>query len=278
MSSYYGIVFPEFWTGDTGRAIQSTGGKDAQILALYLMSCRHATMIGLYSLPMRDVRHETGLGLRAFVRAVAALTDAQFSNYDAGTEHVWVREMAKFRLGLQKKSPLDVNDKRVTGVQTLYEKLADNPFLEPFFDRYAREVRLKRRRSCGLTVIPPQDVAPSKGLLRGFQGAWKPVNRSTGISTEQESGIRDQGSGKSTAASRRSSLPSVENTEGTRRLYCVIAREARDKSLSVDQSDSISNIAEHFKTLCAERHLTYSSDLATDVIASVMKADERRPA
>jgi hypothetical protein len=217
MSSYYGIVFPEFWTGDTGRAIQASGGKDAQLLALYEMSCRHATMIGLYPLPLRDIRHETGLGMKGLVRAVTVLAHLGFSEYDARTEHVWVREMAKFRLSLQKRSPLDPDDKRVTGVQNLYDRLVENPFLEPFFDRYAKEVRLKRRRACGLLITPLQDVAPSKGLIRGLEGACKPDNRSTGISTQQGSGSRNQGTdnskNKPPHKSRRDSLPVEKSHE-----------------------------------------------------------------
>lgn len=192
MSSYYGIVFPEFWTGQTGKAIRAEG-KDAQILALYLVTCRYASMLGLYRLLVDDVRHETGLGQRGLAKAFASLQRLGYADYDASTEHVWVREMAKFRLGLQKKSPLDTDDKRVKGAQNLYDRLVDNPFLGDFFDRYGKEIRLKRRRDCGALVATPLPIAPSKGD-EGASRPSKPDNR-----------IRDQvqqrtGTGKPTGA------------------------------------------------------------------------------
>lgn len=173
MSSYYGIVFPEFWTGPTGRAIREQGGKDGQVLALYLMSCRHATMIGLYRLLMADIRHETGLGEKGVARGFDVLARLDFADYDTRTEHVWVREMAKFRLGLQKKSPLESSDNRIKAVQNLYDKLAENPFLSPFYDRYKKEVRLQGRRTCGFDAERP-NISP---LQRGSRTPWKPDNR-----------------------------------------------------------------------------------------------------
>jgi hypothetical protein len=127
MSSHYGIVFPEFWSGETGREIRTHGGKDGQLVGLYLMSAPNATMIGLFALPLRDLKHDTGIGVKGLVRAFTVLGGLGFADYDARTEHVWVREMAKFRLGLQKRSPLDPDDKRVTGIQRLYDKLSEKP-------------------------------------------------------------------------------------------------------------------------------------------------------
>jgi hypothetical protein len=193
MSSHYGIVFPEFWSGETGREIRTHGGKDGQLVGLYLMSAPNATMIGLFALPLRDLKHDTGIGVKGLVRAFTVLGGLGFADYDARTEHVWVREMAKFRLGLQKRSPLDPDDKRVTGIQRLYDKLSENPFLEPFFDRYAKELRLRGKRRSGRPAEPLLDVA----LARGFEGPSKPVNRDQGSEIRdqvQGSGIRDQGS------------------------------------------------------------------------------------
>lgn len=166
MSSYYGVLFPEFWTGPTGRAIRAEG-KDAQILACYLVSCRDATMLGLYRIPLDTIRFETGLGDKGLLRAFAGLVRAEFADYDLRTEHTWVREMAKFRLGLV-KSPLKVGDKRVKGVRNLYGKLPDNPFLAPFFDRYAKQLRLLTRRTSEHSPQRPSDATlegASKGLV-----------------------------------------------------------------------------------------------------------------
>lgn len=221
--SHYGIILSQFWRGETGRDIRTHGGKDAQLAALYLMSCENATMIGLYPLPVKTIKTDTGIGIKGLVRAFKVLGAVGYALYDARTEHVWVCEMAKFRLALDRAS-LKPADNRVLGAQRLYEKLIENPFLEPFFDRYAKELHLKAKRRCARRAEPLLDVAdPSKtkgGLLRGLKGLRKPVNRSE-ISTEirdqvQGSEIREQESGtgirKSTAAPRRPVDNAVENS------------------------------------------------------------------
>jgi hypothetical protein len=79
---------------------------------------------------------------------------------------------------------------------------------------------------------------------------------------------------KSTDAARRP----VEISDGTFALYTKIAAEARDLSIRQDDDESISNIAENFKTLCAARKLSYDSELAARAIAAVMASVARRSA
>ena len=56
----YAKVSPQFWIGKTGKAIKKAG-PEATIVALYLMTCPHANMIGLYYVPLMYIAHETGL-------------------------------------------------------------------------------------------------------------------------------------------------------------------------------------------------------------------------
>lgn len=257
MSSYYGVVFPEFWTGPTGKAIRAEG-KDAVILALYLMTCRYATMIGLFRLLVDDVKAETGLAEKGLVRGFEALQRLAFADYDATTQHVWVREMAKFRMHLYKTSPLIVGDNRIAGAQNLYDHLAANPFLEAFFDRYAKDIRLKGRRSIGVLVATPLQVATSKGL----QGPRSQITES-GTGTET-------GTGKSTGAARRPVEISVENSVGTFGFYCVLAEEAVLLSAERDGDLSHSNIAEWMKILCSQRRVYYDGDVVRKAIDAVL--------
>jgi len=76
-------------------------------------------------------------------------------------------------------------------------------------------------------------------------------------------------SSTSTAARAVENSKPLGPNEGTFALYCVIAAEARDTSRTVDQSEAIGNIAEHFKTLCAQRRLDYDSELASRAIEAV---------
>ena len=179
--SYYGVVFPEYWDGVTGRAIARHGGGHALLLGAYLMSCRNANMIGLYYLPLDPLPRLLCLNARQLPKAFAALEAEQFAFYDSTTEYVWVREMARFRVGLRPDRPaLDPDDNKVAGVNKVYRLLAENPFLGPFFDRYQKILHLEKRRT-GPT--PHKMLAlegPNKGLMRGLKAS------------KQISGTRDQ--------------------------------------------------------------------------------------
>lgn len=164
--SQYGILLPGFWGGDTGKAIADLGGAPAQLLALYLTANPDGNMIGLYpiELPVVRVRIRT-LSTKAMAGAFDALQGAGFADFDASTSVVWVREMAKFRLGLH-QHPLKRHDNRVIGAAKLYAQVKPNPFLEPFFERYEGDLHLTTCRAF-------------KGVASPFEGASKPVNRNS---------------------------------------------------------------------------------------------------
>ena len=137
----YARVSPRFWIGDTGRQIR-TGGADSQVVALYLLTSPHSNMIGLYWQPIAYIAHETGIGFQGATKALESLCDAGFCYYDAQTEVVWVVEMARFQIG----DELKPNDKQRKGVQNAYDEVPANPFLEPFFERYAEAFGMTKER------------------------------------------------------------------------------------------------------------------------------------
>ena len=164
------MVFPEFWTGKTGRELR-TAGKDAQLLGLYLATNRFANMIGLYKLLPEDIHHETRLSLKGIAGAFDATAAAHFATYDAATGYVWVRTMARIRLNLTPGSSLSTEDKRVPAVNRLYQALDPNPFLGEFFDLNHRTLRLKRRREPSATLVVPLNgrhhISPLQGARKG---------------------------------------------------------------------------------------------------------------
>ena len=44
-SSGYGVVWPSFWTGSTGRQLR--GDVTTQLVAVYLMTCSHKNSLGV---------------------------------------------------------------------------------------------------------------------------------------------------------------------------------------------------------------------------------------
>jgi hypothetical protein len=93
----YAKVAPQFWTGETGKKIRAAGAETV-VVALYLMTCPHANMIGLYYLPKMYIAHETGLGMEGASKGLTRAIEAGFCSYDEASEHVFVHAMARFQI------------------------------------------------------------------------------------------------------------------------------------------------------------------------------------
>ena len=165
----YSMLLPAFWTGITGKAI-TAAGKDARIVAAYLLTCEHANMFGFYRLPLLYATEETGLKRREVLAALAQLKLANFAIYDQETEFVWIVEMARFQLGLLPGEMLKDGDKRAKGAARLYKQLPSNPFLGPFYDRYSQILGLPIKRDFLLETKPPASPfgGASEPLTRGY--------------------------------------------------------------------------------------------------------------
>jgi len=94
----YAKIAPQFWIGPTGKKIRKLGSQ-AQVVAMYLMSSPHATMIGLYHLPIAYISADTGSPFEGACKAVKSLIEVGFCGYDEEAEVVWVYEMARFQIG-----------------------------------------------------------------------------------------------------------------------------------------------------------------------------------
>ena len=107
----YGVVSPKFWIGETGKALR--GNAPAQVLALYLMTCPHANMIGVFHCPVLYMAHETGLGMEGASKALQSLIEARYCTYDEASETVFVHRMAAYQVA----ESLKPGDNRVKGVE-----------------------------------------------------------------------------------------------------------------------------------------------------------------
>ncbi len=59
----YGKVSPQFWNGDTSRALRGAG-LECQLLAIYLIIGPTANAIGLYELPLPWAAHHLAMDLK----------------------------------------------------------------------------------------------------------------------------------------------------------------------------------------------------------------------
>jgi len=290
--SHYGVIFPEYWTGSSGRQLRAAG-KDAQLLGIYLATNRHANMIGLYRLLLDDIRHETRLATtKAIADAFAATVRADFAQYDAATAFVWVRNMARFRLNLSPPSgSLDPDDNRVAAVNRIYHALDPNPFLGSFFDLNKTTLRLKKRRESSGLVVSLSAVPNMSGL----QGPPKPlVSQITDQQTER-SGTRYQRSETRGSGTRQNdqkkavAAPRILHKDGRHAdaygdaytdrpadnvgVITKIAHEAIDLT-----GAAAPDLAEHVKELCAKYRVAYDSGVVRAAIESAIAQRHHRRA
>jgi len=66
-----------------------------------------------------------------------------------------------------------------------------------------------------------------------------------------------------------------DGTQATFALACVVMREALACSETLDHDLSLGNVAEHFKRLCAVRHLAYDRDTVRKAYDAVTVATQR---
>ena len=95
----YSKVSPQFWIGHTGKSLR--GDKDAQLVAMHLMTCSHANMIGVFHCPVIYIAHETGLSLEDASKGLQRLIQERFCSYDEAREMIWVHEMAKYQIAAE---------------------------------------------------------------------------------------------------------------------------------------------------------------------------------
>jgi len=130
----YSKVSPQFWIGATGKKLRAKG-IECQLVSLYLMTCSHANMLGMYYLPKIYIAHECGLSIEGASKGLQSAIEAGFCSYDDASEVVWVHEMATYQIGEQ----LTEKDLRVKGVQNEYNAQPESPYLKPFFAKYSNQ-------------------------------------------------------------------------------------------------------------------------------------------
>jgi hypothetical protein len=159
----YGRVSPQFWIGTTGKRLR--GDSDAQIVALYLQTSPHATMIGIFHCPIQYIAHETGLTLEEASKGLGRLIDEGFCSYDHERELVWVNEMAKFQIA----SSLKPNDNQVKAIVKAFEQIPECQIRQGFHAKYKTAFHLPE-----IDLVTENTEEASKGLDRGIEAPPKP--------------------------------------------------------------------------------------------------------
>src|SRR5665213_1243453 len=93
----YASLSPMFWTRGSGKRLR--GHKEAQIVALYLMSAPATTMVGIYHLALPTLCHETGLTPEEATKGLGRCIEEGFCFWDETEELVFVPALAKHQIG-----------------------------------------------------------------------------------------------------------------------------------------------------------------------------------
>src|SRR5262245_10142992 len=122
------MLKPRFWSSGSGRELR--GDQPAQVLAIYLMTSPHSTMIGLYYESLVSILHETGLTEAQFRAAINKIE--AIARYDEKAGLVYLPNGAEHQVG----ETLSVRDKKRPAILGQLRTYGKHPFVTEWVKRY----------------------------------------------------------------------------------------------------------------------------------------------
>lgn len=145
MSSF--SIQAKFWTGETGRNIKLCG-KDAQLLALHLLTNPSANNIGLYYFSIEQAVRTMALTYAEAVSAMAFLVEINFCSYNDESGMVFVKNMVNYQYGFN----LGITDNRVRGIHNQVRQYpANEPLVKEFLSLYSLNLHFPKE---GQPILP----------------------------------------------------------------------------------------------------------------------------
>src|SRR5215213_3927614 len=148
-------ITPAFWDGITGRELR--GQPEAQVIAMYVLTCRHATSIGVYHFPLAYIANDTGIPIEGASKGLQRICEVDLAMFDEALDLLWIKEMARFQIGEELKE----RDNRTAAVVKMFEAIPKSRIKMLFFDRYKDAFHLPE----------PMEL---KGLASPFKGIPSP--------------------------------------------------------------------------------------------------------
>lgn len=176
----FSAVYPQFWDGKTGKQLRKLGAE-AQVIALYLITCRHAHMSGLYYIPKQTIAYETGQTRKSVDSVLKSLAAIEFAFYDEDAEYVWVKEMLAWQV-----REIKAKDHRVAGVVKWCNSLPSVALLSRFYARYGESLP-------DLKPLPSPLEGPPKDLhVEGLPSPLYPVPVSVSLFSGKEESLKGE--------------------------------------------------------------------------------------
>jgi hypothetical protein len=169
----YAKIPARFWSSPTGQLVRSQG-QPALVVALYLLSSPHSSMLGFYYLPLPTLAHETAFSsIEGASKALQSLSEVGFATYDEAFEEVWIPTMPAMQIG----ESLAPKDLLVRGLKKELQEVRSSPFFNQFLDIYAERYHLGD---------VPRSEGASKGLRRPSELLSLSLNPSLSLSLNQK--------------------------------------------------------------------------------------------
>ncbi|MEJ7932551.1 hypothetical protein WG922_21455 [Ramlibacter sp. AN1015] len=143
----YGKVYTKFWESEDIRALSD----DGRLMALYLMTCTHGTIAGVFRLPDGYVCEDMQWASERVAEALSELFAKGFANRCGTTKWVWVRKHLEW-------NPPENPNQRKAAVKIALSVPAECCW------------KLDFMRVCGpsLSIEPPAQDNPCETLGEGF--------------------------------------------------------------------------------------------------------------
>lgn len=125
---------PTFWTRGSGKRLR--GNSDAQVLAVYLMSSPHSTMVGIYYESLVTILHNTGLSDAAFRSALPLISE--IAQYDEEESLVYLPGGAEHQIG----ETLATSDRKRKSILSQLKSYGKHHFVRAWVERYYEQYSL----------------------------------------------------------------------------------------------------------------------------------------
>lgn len=183
----YGIIKSTFWLRGSGKRLR--GNPEAQVLALYLMTCSQGTMCGIFHVALPTVAHDTGIALIRIAELLVTLDE--IVTYDPDEELCWIPNAAREQVGVS----LSMKDKKRPGVLRELKQFGHHPFVGEFLRLYMEPYLLDAEWSIWNSSQPTRcgKYAPSKGLRSPSQGSVSETDAPSKPPVQVQVQVQDQG-------------------------------------------------------------------------------------
>jgi len=164
------IIAPTIWTGDTGREWKERGPY-FQLLGHYLAESPQSNQYGLYHQPFVTLLDDVGVDRPTALGVLQFFSETNYAHYDPRSQWVFVVNMWERQFMASVARTVTRTDKRVLGMVRWYENCPSNPYLGLFYDRYAADFGLPRRRDANSRMRLGEAAGDSVPVLSDEQRA-----------------------------------------------------------------------------------------------------------